>query len=90
MDSLVALGSAASAIYSLVALFVYSAHTLYFESAGMILTLITLGKFLETKSKGKTKEAVNKLIDLTPELQEKREECAELRAKLEQQTARRA
>lgn len=67
MDSLVALGSAASAIYSLVALLVYSAHTLYFESSGMILTLITLGKFLETKSKGKTKEAVNKLIDLTPE-----------------------
>ncbi|MBR5452499.1 MAG: heavy metal translocating P-type ATPase, partial [Clostridia bacterium] len=67
MDSLVALGSAASAVYSTVALFVYSAHTLYFESAGMILTLITLGKFLETKSKGKTKEAVNKLIDLTPE-----------------------
>ncbi len=67
MDSLVAVGSGASAIYSVVALFLYSAHELYFESAGMILTLITLGKFLETKSKGKTKEAVNKLIDLTPE-----------------------
>jgi len=67
MDSLVAIGSAASAVYSIVALFLYSAHSLYFESSGMILTLITLGKFLETKSKGKTKEAVNKLIDLTPE-----------------------
>ncbi len=67
MDSLVAIGSAASAVYSIAALFLYSAHSLYFESSGMILTLITLGKFLETKSKGKTKEAVNKLIDLTPE-----------------------
>lgn len=67
MDSLVAIGSAASAIYSLAAVFIYSSHDLYFESAGMILTLITLGKYLETKSKGKTKDAVNKLIDLTPE-----------------------
>ena len=39
---------------------------LYFESAGMILALITLGKFLETRSKGKTSEAITKLMDLAP------------------------
>ena len=39
---------------------------LYFESAGMILTLITLGKFLESKSKGKTSEAIEKLMDMAP------------------------
>ena len=54
MDSLIAIGSTASIIYG------------HFESAGMILTLITLGKFLETKSKGKTSEAISKLIDLAP------------------------
>ena len=54
MDSLIAIGSAA-------ALFL-----LYFESAAMILTLVTLGKFLETRSKGKTSEAIEKLIGLAP------------------------
>ena len=39
---------------------------LYFESAAMILTLITLGKFLETRSKGKTGEAITRLMDLAP------------------------
>lgn len=39
---------------------------IYFESAGTILTLITLGKYLETKSKGKTSDAINKLINLAP------------------------
>ena len=39
---------------------------LYFESAGMILTLITLGKFLETRSKGKTGAAIARLMDLSP------------------------
>ena len=39
---------------------------LYFESAGMILTLITLGKFLETRSKGKTSQAISRLMDLAP------------------------
>ena len=42
------------------------AMDLYFESAAMILTLITLGKYLETRSKGKTGEAIQKLMDLAP------------------------
>ncbi|MDO4545562.1 MAG: heavy metal translocating P-type ATPase [Bacillota bacterium] len=54
MDSLIAVGSAASLVL------------LYFESAGMILTLVTLGKFLEAKAKGKTGAAIQKLIDLAP------------------------
>lgn len=80
MDSLIALGSAAAMIYGVVALFQIGyglGHgdwvrvdrwrmDLYFESAGMILTLITLGKYLETRSKGKTGEAIARLIDLSP------------------------
>lgn len=67
MDSLVAIGSGASLIYSLVSLIFFDQGHLYFESAGMILALITVGKFLETISKGKTKDAINSLIDLVPE-----------------------
>lgn len=80
MDTLVALGSGAAFLYSLFALFMMTDaqaagdsaalmhyfHELYFESAAMILTLITLGKLLEAKSKGKTTDAVNRLIDLAP------------------------
>lgn len=80
MDSLIAVGSAAAMIYGIVALYRIGwglghndaalvekwSMDLYFESAGMILTLITLGKFLETRSKGKTGEAIAKLMDLTP------------------------
>ncbi|MGN0986086.1 MAG: heavy metal translocating P-type ATPase [Candidatus Enterenecus sp.] len=80
MDSLIALGSAAAFLYSLYAVFhlsygvghgdmalVEQYHmNLYFESAGMILTLITLGKYLETRSKGKTGQAIARLMDLTP------------------------
>ena len=80
MDSLIAVGSAAAVIYGLAAIFQISfglghgdaervAHysmDLYFESAGMILTLITLGKFLETRSRRKTGEAITKLMDLAP------------------------
>ena len=80
MDSLIAVGASAAMIYGIFAIFrisyglghgdmavvqQYSAD-LYFESAGMILTLITLGKFLETRSKGKTSEAISKLMDLAP------------------------
>ena len=80
MDSLVALGSAAATLYGIFALFrigyglghgnaalveQYSMD-LYFESAATILTLITLGKYLEAKSKGKTSEAIEKLINLAP------------------------
>ena len=68
MDTLVALGSAASVLYSLYAIAVGETMGLYFESAGMILTLVTLGKFLETRSKGKTGEAIERLMDLSPKM----------------------
>ncbi len=80
MDSLIAIGSTASLVYGIFAIYrmgyglgvgdhalVERYHMdLYFESAGMILALITLGKYLETKSKGKTSEAITKLMDLAP------------------------
>ncbi len=80
MDTLVALGSGASFVYSIYVLFVlidaqtmgktelvhkYS-HEFYFESAAMILTLITVGKMLEARSKGKTTDALKSLISLAP------------------------
>lgn len=67
MDSLVAIGSGASLVYSIVSMIFFEHGHLYFESSGMILALITVGKFLETISKGKTKDAINSLIDLVPE-----------------------
>ncbi len=73
MDTLVALGSGASFIYSLCILFMMTAepshallHSLYFESAAMILTLITLGKMLEAHSKDKTTDAIKDLLALAP------------------------
>ncbi|MBE6738777.1 MAG: heavy metal translocating P-type ATPase [Ruminococcaceae bacterium] len=69
MDTLVALGSSAAFIYSLVVLIIGSEHILhdlYFESSAMILTLITVGKLLEAKSKGKTLDALKSLMKLTP------------------------
>ncbi len=69
MDTLVALGSSAAFIYSLVVLIIGSEHllhNLYFESSAMILTLITVGKLLEAKSKGKTLDALKGLMKLTP------------------------
>ena len=80
MDTLIAVGSSAAVVYGIFAIFqigfglghgdwakVEKYHMdLYFESAGMILTLITLGKFLETRSKGKTSEAITRLMDLAP------------------------
>lgn len=82
MDSLVALGATAATGYGIFALYRIGyglghedmalveqyAHDLYFESAGMILTLITLGKYLESRSKGKTGEAITKLMDLSPKM----------------------
>ena len=81
MDSLIAIGSSASMIYGVIALFEIGyglghgdaarvsrfSMDLYFESAAMILALITLGKFLETRSKGKTGEAIRRLMDLRPQ-----------------------
>lgn len=80
MDSLIALGAGAALLYSAAATLIIAAAMyeglnlaahdlamdLYYESAAMILALITLGKYLEIKSKGKTSEAVSKLISLTP------------------------
>ena len=74
MDTLVAMGSSASFVYSfyvLILMFVSSnsahyLHDLYFESAAMILALITLGKMLEARSKGKTTNALKSLMNLAP------------------------
>lgn len=66
MDTLVALGSAASFIYSVFQI-TDPKSELYFESAGMILTLITLGKTLEERSKGKTTDAIKSLMKLAPD-----------------------
>lgn len=80
MDSLIALGSGASFAYGIYALYkigfglghgdlamaMQFSHDLYFEGAGTILTLITLGKYFEARAKGKTTDAVNKLLDLAP------------------------
>lgn len=66
MDSLIAVGASASVIYSIWQLFTSTTSHFYFESAGMILTFITIGKYLESKSKAKTTSAVNKLINLSP------------------------
>jgi len=72
MDSLIALGTTAAVVYSLYATYkVYSgfseyAESLYFETAGVIITLVLLGKTLEAVSKGKTSEAIKKLMELQP------------------------
>lgn len=71
MDTLVALGSASSFVYSTIALFKVSENyhsELYFESAAMILVLITVGKMLESYSKGKTTNAIQNLMNLKPEM----------------------
>jgi len=71
MDSLVALGTSAAFIYGVyttiqIGLGNFNEANLYFESAAVIITLILLGKYFETLSKGKTSEAIKKLINLTP------------------------
>lgn len=80
MDTLVALGSGAAFVYSTAVMFrmgvamgegnvemaVHCLHDMYFESAAMILTLITVGKMLEAYSKGKTTNAIKSLMDLAP------------------------
>ena len=80
MDTLVSLGSAAAYIYSTAVLFemchaavngdiqtaMHHLHGLYYESAAMILTLITVGKYLEAVSKGRTTDAIKSLMDLAP------------------------
>ena len=82
MDSLIALGSSASFIYGIYAIYKIAygfghndlemvhrfSHDLYFESAAMILTLITMGKFMEARAKNRTSEAITKLMNLTPKV----------------------
>ena len=71
MDTLVALGAAAGVVYSLITLMAgtadYHMPEFYFESAGMILTLVTVGKYLEERSKGKTTGAISALLALAPD-----------------------
>ena len=66
MDSLIFIGTATAYFYSLIILILNSSESLYFESAALILIFITLGKYLEAKTKGKTGEAIKKLIGLQP------------------------
>lgn len=70
MDSLIAISAAVSTAYGVFAMYqmIYGNmyHDIYFESAGMILTLITMGKYLEARSKGKTTNAIEKLMNLAP------------------------
>lgn len=80
MDSLIAIGATASAAYSVFQMYVGAGYlglgdldaahgalsSLYFDSAGMILTLITLGKYFESRAKGRTTDAISKLIELAP------------------------
>ena len=72
MDSLIAIGTSSAFLYGVFSVIMIilgkheNAHNLYFESAAVILTLITLGKYLETVSKGKTSEAIKKLMGLSP------------------------
>lgn len=92
MDSLIALGSGAATVYGIYALFnmaffmghsdMAAAHhfamNLYFESAAMILTLITLGKYLEARAKGKTTSSLSKLMDLSPKMATRVEDDVEV------------
>ena len=80
MDTLVAMGSTAAFVYSVSRLYVMgyamgrgetdmahmAAMNLYFESAAMILTLVTIGKYMESRSKNRTSDAITKLVDLAP------------------------
>lgn len=72
MDSLITIGSSAALIYSLYSLYLVAngdkmaVHHMYFESAGVIITLVLLGKYFESRAKGKTGEAIKKLMGLSP------------------------
>src|ERR1035437_3775060 len=80
MDSLIAIGSSAAIVYGIYAIYRIGfalghadmttveqfSHDLYFESGATILTLITLGKYLESKSKSRTSDAITRLMDLAP------------------------
>lgn len=98
MDSLIAVGSGASVTYGIFALFAMGyamghgdwdtvelyRQNLYFESAAMILTLITVGKFLETRAKGKTGDAIRQLMDLSPKTAIVRRDGKEMKVGVEE------
>lgn len=72
MDSLVAIGTGSAFLYSLVMTVripsdAHAVHSLYYESAAVVVTLVMLGKYFESKSKGKTSEAIRKLMELAPD-----------------------
>lgn len=72
MDSLVAIGTGSAFVYSLFMTFTIpsdpvNAHHLYYESAAVVVTLVMLGKYMESRSKGKTSEAIRKLMELAPD-----------------------
>ena len=73
MDSLVAIGTGSAFLYSLVMTFQITSHpeaagNLYYESAAVVVTLVMLGKYLEGRSKGKTSEAIQRLMELAPDV----------------------
>lgn len=98
MDSLIAIGASASLVYGVYALYKIAygfghgdlalvhrfSMDLYFESAGMILTLITFGKFLEARAKGRTSDAITKLMDLAPKTAAVERDGAELEIPVEE------
>lgn len=101
MDTLIAVGSSASLIYGIFAIYRMGyglgvqdfelvhryQHDLYFESAVMILALINVGKYLEARSKGKTSEAITKLMDLAPKTAVVEREGREIQIPIEQVVA---
>ena len=98
MDALIAVGSGAALVYGIIALYFIGwglghgdtamverySMDLYFESAGMIVTLITVGKYLETRSKGKTGQAIARLMDLSPKTATVLRDGAEVELPVEQ------
>lgn len=73
MDSLVAIGTGSAFLYSMVMTVrilsdAHAVHSLYYESAAVVVTLVMLGKYFESKSKGKTSEAIRKLMELAPDM----------------------
>ena len=98
MDTLIAVGSGAALLYGVYAIYSIGislgqgnldaaatwGHNLYFESAAMILSLITLGKWLEARSKGKTKDAIARLMDLAPKTAVVLREAEEVEVPLEE------
>lgn len=86
MDTLIALGATASVIYSIIAVFTQEnfMHSLYFESAAMILTFVSVGKYFESRSKSKTTQAISKLMDLSPDITTVRRDAVEIDIKTDE------